>query len=134
IHILQKCIDLNILSYFNNNIIPIFTSMSISKTYVSKLHVNETPALKNHQENSINLIKSRISYLLYSFSEDKTKSKGFSLSRLPLIYKNVYKENINIDQIGYSKLTEFINNEMSDICYISTQHKFQCILLPVMED
>lgn len=46
----------------------------------------------------------------------------------------MYKENINIDQIGYSKLTEFINNEMSDICFISTQHKFQCILLPVMED
>ncbi|CRH01538.1 conserved Plasmodium protein, unknown function [Plasmodium relictum] len=134
IHILQKCIDLNILSYFNNNIIPIFTSMSISKTYISKLHVNQTPALKNHKENSINLIKNRISYLLYSYSEDKTKSKGFSLSRLPLIYKNVYKENINIDQIGYSKLTEFINNEMSDICFISTQHKFQCILLPVMED
>ncbi|SOV19192.1 conserved Plasmodium protein, unknown function [Plasmodium gaboni] len=134
IHILQKCIDLNILSYFNNNIIPIFTSTSISKTYVSRLHVNQTPALKSHKENSINLIKSRISYLLYSFSEDKTKSKGFSLSRLPLIYKNVYKESINIDQIGYSKLTEFINNEMSDICYISTQHKFQCILLPVMED
>ncbi|CRG94583.1 conserved Plasmodium protein, unknown function [Plasmodium gallinaceum] len=134
IHILQKCIDLNILSYFNNNIIPIFTSMSISKTYISKLHVNQTPALKNHKENSINLIKNRISYLLYSYSEDKTKSKGFSLSRLPLIYKNVYKENINIDQIGYSKLTEFINNEMSDICFISTQHKFQCILLPVVED
>ncbi|KEG04459.1 hypothetical protein YYE_00034 [Plasmodium vinckei vinckei] len=134
IHILQKCIDLNILSYFNNNIIPIFTSMSISKTYISKMHVNQTPALKNHKEQSINLIKNRIRSLLYSYSEDKSKTKGFSLSRLPLIYKNVYKENINIDQIGYSKLTEFINNEMSDICFISTQHKFQCILLPVMED
>ncbi|CDU19686.1 hypothetical protein YYC_05772 [Plasmodium yoelii 17X] len=134
IHILQKCIDLNILSYFNNNIIPIFTSMSISKTYISKMHVNQTPALKNHKEQSINLIKNRIKSLLYSYSEDKSKTKGFSLSRLPLIYKNVYKENINIDQIGYSKLTEFINNEMSDICFISTQHKFQCILLPVMED
>ncbi|SCP05893.1 conserved Plasmodium protein, unknown function [Plasmodium ovale] len=134
IHILQKCIDLNVLSYCNNNIIPIFTSMSISKTFISKMHVNQNPDLRNYKKKSINLIKNRISHLLYSYSEDKSKAKGFSLSRLPLIYKNVYKENINIDQIGYSKLTEFINNEMSDICFISTQHKFQCILLPVMED
>ncbi|EDL46276.1 hypothetical protein PVX_118550 [Plasmodium vivax] len=134
IHILQKCIDLNILSYYNNNIIPIFTSMAISKTYVSKMLVNETPDSKNHKENSITLIKDRIYRLLHSYSEDKTKGKGFSLSRLPLIYKNVYKESINIDQIGYSKLTEFINNELSDICFISTQHKFQCILMPLMEN
>ncbi|EUD68395.1 hypothetical protein C922_01415 [Plasmodium inui San Antonio 1] len=134
IHILQKCIDLNILSYYNNNIIPIFTSMAISKTYVSKMLVNETPDSKNHKENSITIIKDRIYRLLHSYSEDKTKGKGFSLSRLPLIYKNVYKESINIDQIGYSKLTEFINNELSDICFISTQHKFQCILMPLMEN
>ncbi|KJP87693.1 hypothetical protein AK88_02588 [Plasmodium fragile] len=134
IHILQKCIDLNILSYYNNNIIPIFTSMAISKTYVSKMLVNETPDSKNHKVNSITIIKDRIYRLLHSYSEDKTKGKGFSLSRLPLIYKNVYKESINIDQIGYSKLTEFINNELSDICFISTQHKFQCILMPLMEN
>lgn len=135
IRILQKCFDLNILSYSNNNnIIPIFTSESVSQTYLTKIKMDKSPYLRYKKEQYTNLVKSRIKKLFKKFVENDYKfeesyKRGFALSVLPRAYKNTYGEDLNMEKLGYTKLNEFITNELSDVCYVSSEEKFQCKLI-----
>eukprot|EP00921_Rhytidocystis_pertsovi_P004694 GHVQ01008162.1.p1 GENE.GHVQ01008162.1~~GHVQ01008162.1.p1 ORF type:complete len:788 (+),score=110.75 GHVQ01008162.1:238-2601(+) len=124
-HLLQKCLDLGILSYENNSIRAAVACTALSKAYAARNGAAMKPQDKAKREQRLSLIKTRLAQFL------QANPAGLAMCRLPIMYKQEYDCTLNLQSLGYTKLADFLLKEASDLCTIRPSARHRCLVLPV---
>ncbi|ORM41811.1 uncharacterized protein BXIN_0628 [Babesia sp. Xinjiang] len=133
VRIVQDAIDLNILSYDGNNVVPSVSSTTTAKKMLAQLDVDKPSStmrretqIRTMKNNIIRLLKetppksneSPVSSLNHSKGRLTLKLSGsdnaIALCKLPIIYKKRFNQEIDFAAGGYSKLTDFLLNEVPE--------------------
>ncbi|CCF72994.1 conserved Plasmodium protein, unknown function [Babesia microti strain RI] len=136
IKIVQAAIDLKILTYEENKLIPVYMCKTTSIGFLNR----QSQSLDNLDTNftSIYTIKQRILNLLDNYNiiqdysevckdENNKTMIGIPLCRLPIEYKLTYGERLDYSTLGYSKLADFIKEQIKECKFVSLVYN-QCIV------
>ncbi|CDR93882.1 hypothetical protein, conserved [Babesia bigemina] len=134
VRIVQVALDSNILSYNGTNVIPSVSSTTSTKKLLSQIGANKSN-LMVRREDQIQAIRNNI-ILILSEKPPKANSASpgsqtngprrgqtiklkdgdvtISVCKLPVIYKKRFNQDLDFTKGGYSKLTDFLRNEVPE--------------------
>ncbi|GFE55083.1 B-box zinc finger family protein, putative [Babesia ovis] len=136
VRIVQDAIDVNILSYDCNNVVPVVSSVTAAKKVLAQFAMNKHSStmrrdaqIRNIRDNIVILLSDKPQKSNDGPGKSMNASKGggltlklngsdnsISLCKLPLIYKKRFGQDLDFTAGGYSKLTDFLRNEVPECC------------------
>ncbi|KAK2195343.1 bifunctional OST-HTH associated domain/LOTUS-like domain/OST-HTH-LOTUS domain [Babesia duncani] len=127
VRIVQAAIDLKILVYRENNLVPVASSLAAARGLTLRMESADSQSFQQRRR-MVSEYKRNIVFLL----EDRLRKKGdrhceapLSLCKLPTVYRQRFGKDLDYTAAGYDKLADLLRKEVPECKVVA----HQCLLL-----